>query len=76
MSFKGYTVFWDPKEIERDRAARPLAAAAKPSTPAWKMALWLAIPLLVILFAAVWITSGGKLGGEETRSINFSVPKK
>ena len=75
MSFKGYTVFWDPKEIERDRAARPLAAAAKPSTPAWKMALWLGIPLLAILFAAVWITSGGKLGGEETRSINFSAPK-
>jgi len=39
------------------------------------MALWLGIPLLAILFAAIWITSGGKLGGEETRSINFSAPK-
>jgi len=76
MPFKGYIVFWDPKEIERDRAARPLAAAAKPSTPAWKMALWLGIPLLIILGAAIWITSGGKLGGEATRSINISVPKK
>ena len=76
MSFKGYIVFWDPKEIERDRAARPLGAAGKPSTPAWKMALWVGIPLLAILATAIWITSGGKLGGEATRSINISVPKK
>ena len=74
--FKGYIVFWDPKEIERDRVGRPTAAAAKPSTPAWKMALYVAVPLLVILGAAIWITSGGKLGGEATRSINISVPKK
>jgi serine/threonine protein kinase len=74
--FKGYIVFWDPKEIERDRVARPLAAAARPSTPAWKMALYVAIPLLAILGAAIWITSGGKIGGEQTRSINISVPKK
>lgn len=74
--FKGYTVFWDPKEIERDRVGRPASAAARPSTPAWKMALYVAVPLLVILGAAIWITSGGKIGGEATRSINISVPKK
>jgi class 3 adenylate cyclase len=72
--FKAYIVFWDPKEIELDRA-RPVATA-KPATPAWKIATWIGVPLLIILAAAIWITSGGKIGREETRSINFSVPTK
>jgi class 3 adenylate cyclase len=74
MPFKAYIVFWDPKEIEVDRA-RPVAAV-KPSTPAWKIAAWVGVPLLVILAAAIYITAGGKIGGEATRSINFSVPQK
>ena len=74
LPFKAYIVFWDPREIELDRA-RP-AAVAKPATPAWKIAAWLGVPLLIIAAAAFWITSGGKIGGEETRSINFSVPQK
>jgi serine/threonine protein kinase len=74
MPFKAYIVFWDPKEIEIDRA-RPVAAV-KPSTPAWKIAAWVGVPLLVILAAAIYITAGGKIGGEATRSINFSVPQK
>ena len=73
--FKGYIVFWDPKEIERDRAARPVLTV-KPSTPAWKMALYVAVPLVIILVAAIYITQGGKFGGEATRSINYSVPQK
>ena len=72
--FRAYIVFWDPKEIEIDRA-RP-AAAAKPSTPLWKIAAWVGVPLLAILAAAIYITSGGKIGGETTRSINYSVPSK
>jgi class 3 adenylate cyclase len=72
--FKAYIVFWDPKEIEVDRA-RPVGAA-KPSTPAWKIATWVGVPLLLILGAAVYITYGGKIGGETTRSINYSVPSK
>ena len=72
--FKAYIVFWDPKEIEIDRA-RPLAAA-KPSTPLWKIAAFVGIPLLAILVAAVYITAGGKFGAETTRSINYSVPSK
>jgi len=71
--FKAYIVFWDPKEIEIDRA-RPMAAA-KPSTPAWKIAMWIAIPLIAIGAAAYYITAGGKFSSESTRSINFSVPK-
>ena len=73
MLFKAYIVFWDPKEIEVDRA-RP-AAAARPSTPAWKIAAWVALPLVIIGVAAWYITAGGKIGGENTRSINLSVPK-
>ena len=74
LPFKGYVVFWDPKEIERDRA-RPVAVA-KPPTPAWKIAAYIAVPLAVIFGAALYITAGGKVGGESTRSINYSVPSK
>ncbi len=74
MPFKAYVVFWDPKEIEVDRA-RPLGPA-KASTPVWKIATWVGVPLLAILAAAFYITSGGKIGGETTRSINYSVPSK
>ena len=74
MPFKAYAVFWDPKEIEVDRA-RPLGPA-KPSTPVWKIATWIVVPLLAVLAAAFYITSGGKIGGESTRSINYSVPSK
>jgi serine/threonine protein kinase/class 3 adenylate cyclase len=72
--FKAYIVFWDPKEIEIDRA-RP-AAAAKPSTPVWKIAAFIAVPLIAIGATAWYITAGGKIGGETTRSINYSVPTK
>jgi serine/threonine protein kinase len=72
--FKAYIVFWDPREIEIDRA-RPVGPA-KPSTPVWKIAVWVGVPLLAILAAAFYITAGGKIGGESTRSINYSVPNK
>jgi class 3 adenylate cyclase len=72
--FKAYIVFWDPKEIEIDRA-RP-AGSARPSTPIWKIAAFVAVPLLVIGVAAWYITAGGKIGSETTRSINYSVPAK
>ena len=72
--FKAYIVFWDPKEIEIDRARQ--LAATKPSTPLWKIATWVGVPLLAILAAAIYITAGGKFGGETTRNINYSVPSK
>ena len=72
--FKAYIVFWDPKEIERDRS-RP-SAGPKASTPAWKIAMFVGVPLAMILAAAIYITAGGKIGGESTRSINYSVPSK
>ncbi|MBC8023865.1 MAG: protein kinase [Burkholderiales bacterium] len=73
--YKAYVVFWDPKEIERDRAS-PAASAAKPSTPVWKLGVMIGVPLVAILMVALWITSGGKIGGEDRRSINYSVPQK
>jgi class 3 adenylate cyclase len=71
---KAFIVFWDPKEIEIDRA-RP-QAAAKPATAAWKIAAFIAAPLIAIGVAAWYITGGGKIGSESSRSINYSVPSK
>ncbi len=75
MPFRAFIVFWDPKVIERDRG-RPKEApvAEKTPTAAWKIALYVAIPLLVILAAALWITSGEKLSGDARRSIDHSLP--
>jgi serine/threonine protein kinase len=74
--FKAYIVFWDPREIERDRSRPAAAVAAKAPTPVWKIALYAGVPLVVILIVAIWITAGEKLGGESRRSINYSVPAK
>ena len=74
MPFNAYVVFWDPKEVERDRNRPKDAAQPKASTPAWKIALYVAVPLVVILGAALWITSGEKFGGETRRSIDHSLP--
>jgi class 3 adenylate cyclase len=76
LPFKAFIVFWDPKEIERDRARPVATASAKPPTPMWKIALYVGVPVLALLAAAFYITSGGKIGGESTRSINYSVPGK
>jgi serine/threonine protein kinase len=77
MPFKAYVVFWDPREIERD-TARPLAApeAAKAPTPAWKLALLVAVPVLLVLLAALWITGGDKFVGESRRTIQHSIDGK
>jgi serine/threonine protein kinase len=74
LPFKAYVVFWDRKEIERDRA-RP-ATAAKAPTPAWKLGLLVGVPLLIVGAIAVYFGSGGKVGGEERRSINITVPAR
>ena len=76
MPFKGYIVFWDPKEIELDRNRPKEAPAAKPPTPAWKISLYVAVPLLLVLLAAFWITGGDKLAGDSKRTIEHSLEKK
>jgi class 3 adenylate cyclase len=74
MPFKTYIVFWDPKEVERDMNRPTDAPGSKKSTPAWKIALYIAVPLLLILSAALWITSGEKFSGETHRSIDHALP--
>ena len=73
-SFKSYIIFWDPKEVERDQGRAKDAPVAKVPTPAWKIALFIAIPLLVIFGAAFWITSGEKFSGDTRRSIDHVLP--
>lgn len=75
MPFRGYIVFWDPKEIELDRNRPKEAPAAKPPTPAWKISVYVAIPLLLVLLAAFWITGGDKLAGDSKRTIEHSLGK-
>ena len=75
MPFRGYIVFWDPKEIELDRNRPKEAPAVKPPTPAWKISVYVAIPLLLVLLAAFWITGGDKLAGDSKRTIEHSLGK-
>ncbi len=74
MAFKSYIIFWDPKEVEIDRNRPKDALVVKVPTPAWKIALYVVIPLLVILGTALWITSGEKFSGETRRSIDHALP--
>jgi len=75
MPFNAFIVFWDPKEAERDRNRPKDAPVIKASTPAWKIALYVAVPIAILLGAALWITSGEKIG-ETRRSIDHSIPAK
>ena len=73
MSFQAYIIFWDPKAVELDKNRPTETAAVRASTPVWKIALYVTIPLLAILGAALWITGGGG-GGETRRSIDHVLP--
>jgi len=76
MPFNAFIVFWDPKEVERDKSRPREVAPVKQATPAWKLALYVAIPVLVVLVAAIWITGGGKFAGESRRTIEHSIDAK
>ncbi len=73
MPFQAYIIFWDPNEVERDKNRPSDVPVVRGSTAAWKIALYIVIPLLAILSAAFWITSGGD-GGETRRSIDHVLP--
>jgi hypothetical protein len=73
--FKAYIVFWDPKEIEIDRARPP--AAPSPTPPAWKIAAFIAVPLLAIGAARlVHHPPAARSRRERHGPINYSVPTK
>jgi class 3 adenylate cyclase len=76
MPFKGYTVFWDPKEIELDRNRPQEAPAEKPKTPAWKIAAYVAVPVVLVAVAAFWIRGGDRLSGDSRRTIEHSIERK
>ena len=76
MPFKGYIVFWDPKEVELDKNRPRETVAPKPATPAWKLALYVAVPVLLVLIVAIWITGGDKFTGESRRNIEHSIEAK
>ena len=72
--FKAYIIFWDPKLAERDLVRTKDAPVVKTATPLWKIALYFAVPLLLILGAAIWVTGGEKFSGEKRRSIDHVLP--
>jgi serine/threonine protein kinase len=73
MPFNGYTVFWDPKEAEKDKA-KPKDVPVARKTPGWKIAMWFAIPLVVIFVIAFWITQGETFRDESRRTILHELP--
>jgi serine/threonine protein kinase len=73
--FNGYTVFWDPREAEKDRTQPKEAAPVARKTPVWKIALYVGVPLLVVFVLAVWITQGESFRGESRRSILHELPE-
>ena len=74
MPFKGYIVFWDPKEIERDLTRSTHVGPVKKPTSAWKLTLFIIIPAVLLLLTSVWITRGEKFAGESKRSIDHEIP--
>jgi class 3 adenylate cyclase len=73
--FNGYTVFWDPREAEKDRTQPKVEAPVARKTPAWKIGLYIAVPLAVVLVLAVWITQGETFRGESRRTILHEIPE-
>lgn len=74
--YNAYKAFWNPQEIERDRAqgGEPAAPAPKP-TSKLKLILIVLIPLLLVLALTLRDKVGEQVGmGNESRTINYSIP--
>jgi class 3 adenylate cyclase len=77
--FRAYKAFWDPKEVEKDKlpgTPLPLPPAAVQATPAWKLTVMIALPVLAVLAITVYITVRDKPDSGAHRSIIQSVPGK
>jgi len=76
--FRAYKAFWDPKEIEEDKIPGiPLPTALTTgSTPAWKLALMIGLPVLAVLAITAYIAVRDKPDSGERRSIIQTVPAK
>lgn len=71
--FNAYKAFWNPREIELDKTQGSQTPTTGP-TSKWKLALLVAIPLLIILVLALWGPIKEKMSvNKDTRSIEHSV---
>lgn len=72
--YNAYKAFWNPREIELDKTQGVQPPAATPPTSKRKLALLVAIPLLIILALALWVSIKERTSvGKDTRSIEHSV---
>jgi len=77
--YNAYKAFWNPQEIELDRGgagqqATSAAPAAPQSTPKWKLAMIVLIPLLLILALTLYQKMAGQMDEREApRSISHSI---
>lgn len=74
--YNAYKAFWNPREIELDKTQSSQAPAPAPVAPTSrkKLALLVAIPLLVVLALALWDIIKEKVSpGRDVRSIEHSV---
>ena len=74
--YNAYKAFWNPQEIELDRAQGGEPAAPPPqSTSKLKLILIVLIPLLLVLALTMRDKVGDQVGmGNESRTINYSIP--
>ena len=74
--FNAYKAFWDPKEVEHDKAGPAVDSAPKARPPLWKLALMIGVPVLVVLAVSLFAGSRDKLDSESRRSVIHSLPAK
>lgn len=74
--YNAYKAFWNPQEIELDRAQGGESTAPVPkSTSKLKLILIVLIPLLVVLALTLRDKVGGQVGiSNESRTIHYSIP--
>lgn len=72
--YNAYKAFWNPREIELDKTQGTQPRAITPPTSKGKLALLVAIPLLIILALALWGSIKERMSdSKDTRSIEHSV---
>lgn len=72
--YNAYKAFWNPREIELDKTQATKTQSTAEPTPKWKLALLVAIPLLIILVFALWEPIKEKMSSnKDARSIEHSV---
>jgi class 3 adenylate cyclase len=75
---RAYRAFWDPKEIDKDKlpGTPPPVAATAGSTPGWKLAVMVGVPLLLVLAITLYMAMRDQPDSTEHRAIIQSIPVK